>query len=71
MESLQSHADRLAASNASHWLQSESLYSESKIIGHGFLYLPQAAIFHIPFALLSEWTGVKEAGDVRLESLLG
>ena len=49
---------------ASHWLQSESLYSESKIIGHGFLYLPQAAIFHIPFALLSEWTGVKEAGDV-------
>ena len=42
----------------------ESLYEMSIETGHGFLYLPHAAIFHIPFALLSYLTQWPQSGDV-------
>lgn len=45
------------------WLSGESLYRDSKESGHGFLYLPQAAILHIPFAICSKVSGVEWFGD--------
>ncbi len=49
---------------AVHWLQGEELYAESSVTGHGFIYLPQSAILHIPFAFCSQVTGWIAAGDV-------
>jgi len=46
------------------WLKSKSIYETSKETGHGFLYLPHAAILHVPFALISKWTGFERLGDV-------
>ncbi len=37
------------ATASNHWLQGDNLYRSD---GHGFLYLPQAAILFIPFTLL-------------------
>ncbi|TWT82928.1 hypothetical protein CA13_43910 [Planctomycetes bacterium CA13] len=49
---------------AMQWLQSESLYSHSMENGHGFLYLPHAAILHVPYAVVTQVTGLSLAGDV-------
>lgn len=49
---------------AVHWWQGESLYAESSETGHGFLYLPQAGILHLPFAACTQLTGWDLAGDV-------
>ncbi len=49
---------------AVHWMEGAPLYAESKENGHGFLYLPQAAILHIPFAILSKLSGLPWLGDV-------
>jgi len=46
------------------WWQGESLYAESSQSGHGFLYLPQAGILHLPFAACTQLTGWNLAGDV-------
>ena len=57
---------------AVHWIEGAPLYAESKANGHGFLYLPQAAILHIPFATLSNISGLPWFGDVcwRISSWL-
>lgn len=49
---------------AVHWIEGAPLYAESKENGHGFLYLPQAAILHIPFATLTYISGLPWFGDV-------
>ncbi len=49
---------------AVHWIDGSPLYSESKENGHGFLYLPQAAILHLPFAVVSNVTGLPWFGDL-------
>jgi len=49
---------------AVHWIEGAPLYAESKENGHGFLYLPQAAILHIPFSILSNISGLPWFGDV-------
>ena len=50
------------AANA--WMQGESLYKHSMKTGHGFLYLPQAAILHVPYASINNWTHSETAGDI-------
>ena len=50
------------AANA--WMQGESLYEHSMKTGHGFLYLPQAAILHVPYAVINNWTNSTVAGDI-------
>ncbi len=49
---------------AVHWIEGSPLYAESKENGHGFLYLPQAAILHVPFAIISSVSGLPWAGDL-------
>jgi alpha-1,2-mannosyltransferase len=49
---------------ANHWMKGESLYAHSKETGHGFLYLPHAAILHVPFAIVSSQTGLTYLGDI-------
>lgn len=49
---------------ANRWMNSESVYADSVESGHGFIYLPQAAILHIPFALATQWSGIDRLGDV-------
>ena len=56
-----SHHYEQAARN---WMAGEPLYAMALESGHGFLYLPQAAILHIPYALVSKLTGNAHAGDV-------
>jgi alpha-1,2-mannosyltransferase len=46
------------------WLEGSSLYAQSNETGHGFLYLPQSAILHIPLAIGSRLSGWASFGDV-------
>ncbi len=57
---------------ANRWLHGEPLYSDSMETGNGFLYLPQAAVLHIPYRVIRDITGIEIAGDVvwRLTSWL-
>ena len=56
-----SHHYEQAAAN---WMAGQPLYLESAESGHGFLYFPQAAILHVPFAWASTTSGNPLAGDV-------
>lgn len=49
---------------ANHWIQGQPLYTESMESGHGFLYLPHAAILHVPYAYINKLTGSQVIGDV-------
>ncbi|TWU43229.1 hypothetical protein Q31b_22670 [Novipirellula aureliae] len=49
---------------AERWVGGESLYEHSKDSGHGFLYLPQAAILHTPYAFASAISGWPLFGDL-------
>jgi hypothetical protein len=49
------------------WLQGRDLYDAT---GHGFIYLPQAAILFIPFAYLAQWNFAGAEIVWRLISLL-
>ncbi|HBE71431.1 MAG TPA: hypothetical protein DDW52_25070 [Planctomycetaceae bacterium] len=49
---------------ANRWLSSEGLYTESMVTGQGFLYLPHAAILHIPFAVAANLFNAPILGDV-------
>jgi len=49
---------------ANEWMASNSLYIDSMKSGHGFLYLPHAAILHTPYALINQWLGSSIVGEV-------
>jgi len=49
---------------ANHWIQGQPLYAESMESGHGFLYLPHAAILHVPYAFINNLANSQVIGDV-------
>ena len=54
---------------ANHWLATESLYEES-MTGHGFLYFPQAAIMHVPYAIINQRFGKLSASEATIGDIV-
>ncbi len=67
-------------SAALNWVDGDDMYAKANKLGHGFLYLPHAAIVYVPFAVSPEpwgdilWRGLAlftfALGVVRLTKLL-